>query len=211
MTRVLCCSQSDVWALGCVLYELTTLNHAFDGANMCALVLKILRGTYPPIPGEYSQELRSLIDSMLQAKPDDRPSVLDIIRTPVILSRIRQFERAEREKSRLHLDVVQDLSASRDMGGARAPGVAAAAAAAAPSTSRASEGTASSWGEPILCVSAAEAKTPSPYSSPSWYRIGSSVHLSEDGGNRSIISDVISPAETVRKMKASSANTVPVA
>ena len=135
MTRVFCCSQSDVWALGCVLYELTTLNHAFDGANMCALVLKILRGTYPPIPGEYSQELRSLIDSMLQAKPDDRPSVLDIIRTPVILSRIRQFERAEREKSRLHLDVVQDLSASRDMGGARAPGVAAAAAAAAPSTS----------------------------------------------------------------------------
>ena len=41
--------KSDVWALGCVLYEMCTLNHAFDGKSMCALVLKILKGKYPPI------------------------------------------------------------------------------------------------------------------------------------------------------------------
>lgn len=52
--------QSDVWALGCVLYELTTLNYAFDGANVCALVLKILRGKYPPIPDEYRCVCRCL-------------------------------------------------------------------------------------------------------------------------------------------------------
>jgi len=27
--------KSDIWALGCVLYELTTLHHAFDG-QVCA-------------------------------------------------------------------------------------------------------------------------------------------------------------------------------
>jgi NIMA (never in mitosis gene a)-related kinase len=59
--------QSDVWALGCVLYELTTLRHAFDGGNMCALVLKILRGKYPPIDGSYSVELRDLVSRMLQS------------------------------------------------------------------------------------------------------------------------------------------------
>jgi serine/threonine protein kinase len=58
-------SQSDVWALGCVLYELTTLNHAFDGGNMCALVLKILRGKYPPIDERYSAELRDMVANML--------------------------------------------------------------------------------------------------------------------------------------------------
>ena len=60
--------QSDVWALGCVLYELTTLNHAFDASNMCALVLAILRGKYPPIDVRYSPELRRLVSKMLQAQ-----------------------------------------------------------------------------------------------------------------------------------------------
>ncbi len=59
--------QSDVWALGCVLYELTTLNHAFDASNMCALVLAILRGKYPPIDTRYSADLRRLVSRMLQS------------------------------------------------------------------------------------------------------------------------------------------------
>ncbi len=59
--------KSDVWALGCVLYELATLNHAFDATNMCALVLAILRGKYPPIDTRYSAELRDLVTQMLQA------------------------------------------------------------------------------------------------------------------------------------------------
>lgn len=48
-------NKSDIWALGCVLYEMTTLKHAFDAANMRGLVLKILRGIYPPISSQYSK------------------------------------------------------------------------------------------------------------------------------------------------------------
>ena len=36
--------QSDVWALGCCVYEMTTLKHAFNGKDMNALMYKILRG-----------------------------------------------------------------------------------------------------------------------------------------------------------------------
>jgi NIMA (never in mitosis gene a)-related kinase len=36
--------KSDIWSLGCILYELCTLKHAFDGNNLPSLVLKILRG-----------------------------------------------------------------------------------------------------------------------------------------------------------------------
>ena len=53
--------KSDIWSLGCILYEITTLNHAFDANNMKDLVLKILRGTYPPIANQYSDDLKSLI------------------------------------------------------------------------------------------------------------------------------------------------------
>ena len=50
-------SKSDVWALGCVLYELCTLKHAFDASNLLGLVYKIVKGTYEPIPKIYSERL----------------------------------------------------------------------------------------------------------------------------------------------------------
>ena len=37
-------SKSDVWALGCVVYEMTTLKHAFNAKDMSSLVFKITRG-----------------------------------------------------------------------------------------------------------------------------------------------------------------------
>ncbi len=36
--------QSDIWALGCCVYEMTTLEHAFNAKDMNSLVLKIIRG-----------------------------------------------------------------------------------------------------------------------------------------------------------------------
>jgi NIMA (never in mitosis gene a)-related kinase len=42
---------------------------------MKGLVLKILRGTYPPIPSNYSNDLRNLISEMLIKDPAKRPSI----------------------------------------------------------------------------------------------------------------------------------------
>jgi NIMA (never in mitosis gene a)-related kinase len=42
--------KSDIWALGCVLYELCTLKHAFDSNNLLGLVYKIVKDEYEPIP-----------------------------------------------------------------------------------------------------------------------------------------------------------------
>jgi NIMA (never in mitosis gene a)-related kinase len=35
--------KSDVWALGCILYELATLKHAFNAENLLGLVFKIVQ------------------------------------------------------------------------------------------------------------------------------------------------------------------------
>jgi serine/threonine protein kinase len=56
-------------APGCVLYELASLRRAFDGGSLPALVVKILRGRYPPLPGRYSPQLRGLVDALLQQDP----------------------------------------------------------------------------------------------------------------------------------------------
>lgn len=42
--------KSDIWSLGCVLYEMCALRHAFEAREMDGLVQKILRANYPPLP-----------------------------------------------------------------------------------------------------------------------------------------------------------------
>lgn len=76
--------KSDVWALGCVLYEMTTLNHAFDASSLNGLAQKIIKGKYPPIHHKYSKFLRDLITQMLQIEPRLRPDLDQILRKPFI-------------------------------------------------------------------------------------------------------------------------------
>ena len=83
--------KSDVWALGCVLYELTTLNHAFDANSLNGLAQKIIKGRYPPIDARYSRYLRELIAHMLLPEPKQRPDLDEILKKPFIRKHILQF------------------------------------------------------------------------------------------------------------------------
>jgi len=49
--------KSDIWALGCVLFELCTLKHAFDSNNLLGLVYKIVKEKVEDIPNCYTQSL----------------------------------------------------------------------------------------------------------------------------------------------------------
>lgn len=84
-------NKSDVWALGCVLYEVLTLKHAFEAGNMKNLVLKIIRGSYPPVPPRYSYDLRGLVNQLFRRNPRDRPSVNTILRQPFIKKHTIRF------------------------------------------------------------------------------------------------------------------------
>ncbi|XP_013909646.1 PREDICTED: serine/threonine-protein kinase Nek1 isoform X2 [Thamnophis sirtalis] len=84
-------NKSDMWALGCVLYEMCTLKHAFEAGNMKNLVLKIISGSFPPVSTRYSHELRSLISQLFKRNPRDRPSVNSILEKMFIVRRIEKF------------------------------------------------------------------------------------------------------------------------
>ncbi len=77
--------KADVWALGCVLYEIMALRPAFTATTMSGLMSKIRGGQFQrSLPACFSEELRALVFSMLAARPDDRPSTSELARHPLL-------------------------------------------------------------------------------------------------------------------------------
>jgi len=69
--------RADVFALGCVLFELLTGAHAFVGDNVMAVLAKILLEDAPRIAEvrpELPHELDELVARILAKRPEDRPA-----------------------------------------------------------------------------------------------------------------------------------------
>ncbi|NXS80117.1 NEK4 kinase, partial [Erpornis zantholeuca] len=91
--------KSDVWALGCCVYEMATLKHAFNAKDMNSLAYRIIEGKLPPMPKDYSPQLVEIIQTMLSKKPEERPSVKSILRQPFIKQQISLFLEATKAKA----------------------------------------------------------------------------------------------------------------
>lgn len=72
-------NKSDIWSLGCVLYESITLRPPFRAKDMEDLYEKVIVGQYDPIPKNYSKELSFVIKHLLNTNPTLRPSCSEIL------------------------------------------------------------------------------------------------------------------------------------
>uniref|UniRef100_A0A5K4FE06 non-specific serine/threonine protein kinase n=1 Tax=Schistosoma mansoni TaxID=6183 RepID=A0A5K4FE06_SCHMA len=91
--------KSDIWALGCVLYEMSTLRHAFNAKSFNALSYKILSGKIPDMPTQYSPELLELMRAMLHLKPEKRPSARRVLSNSFIRKHIVLFLEATKDRA----------------------------------------------------------------------------------------------------------------
>ena len=77
-------SKSDIWSLGCILFELCSLRRPFTGRTVGEIMRNIIGKQPKKIPSQYSTELQELVDKMLTKNPDLRPTIIDILQMPLI-------------------------------------------------------------------------------------------------------------------------------
>ncbi|XP_044162340.1 serine/threonine-protein kinase Nek1-like [Bufo gargarizans] len=84
-------SKSDIWALGCLLYELCALKPAFHATNLISLFYKIVKGDYFPLPDCYSADLHLLVKTILVKCPESRPSAKTILSLGFVQGHLKEF------------------------------------------------------------------------------------------------------------------------
>jgi NIMA (never in mitosis gene a)-related kinase len=72
-------TKADIWALGVLVYYMCAQKLPFEANSLPLLALKILKGSFPPLNGPYTRELKTLILSLLQVDAKKRPTTMDIL------------------------------------------------------------------------------------------------------------------------------------
>uniref|UniRef100_A0A452V0L6 NIMA related kinase 10 n=1 Tax=Ursus maritimus TaxID=29073 RepID=A0A452V0L6_URSMA len=71
--------KADVWAAGCILYQMATLNPPFYSTNMLSLATKIVEAVYEPVPeGIYSEKVTETISRCLTPDAEARPDIVEV-------------------------------------------------------------------------------------------------------------------------------------
>ncbi|KAL6721886.1 G2-specific serine/threonine protein kinase [Lecanora helva] len=84
--------HSDIWSLGCVMYELCARTQPFNAKTHFHLIQKIKEGRIDPLPSIYSSELQNTIKSCLNVNPLKRPDTASLLNIPAV-----RLVRKERE------------------------------------------------------------------------------------------------------------------
>ncbi|XP_055270774.1 serine/threonine-protein kinase Nek10 isoform X5 [Moschus berezovskii] len=71
--------KADVWAAGCILYQMATLEPPFYSTNMLSLATKIVEAVYEPVPeGVYSEKVITTISRCLNPDAETRPDIVEV-------------------------------------------------------------------------------------------------------------------------------------
>ena len=99
-------NKSDVWSLGCVIYEMITLRPPFQAKSMEELYKKVMRGMYPRISSKFSEDLSDAIKLMIQVESGARPNCEELLKMPMISKRIEFFNESK------DLDIIEEQNDS---------------------------------------------------------------------------------------------------
>lgn len=87
--------KTDIWMLGCLLYELCALHKPFEGDSLHSVLNKILTQEYTPLPKGYSETISQLVKMMLDKNPNTRASIDDLLSVPKITRTAIEIQKSE--------------------------------------------------------------------------------------------------------------------
>ncbi|XP_067256489.1 uncharacterized protein [Chanodichthys erythropterus] len=102
--------KSEIWRLGCVIYELCMMKSAFSARSTDETVIKILNSSYEALPETFSEDLRQLVTDTLQMDPKNRPSVSEILTRPFIIKHLHKMSLQTTEELYKTLDALRELA-----------------------------------------------------------------------------------------------------
>ena len=82
--------KSDVWAIGCVLYEMACLKHPFEGEKQIEIYSKIINNKYDDVDECYSKDLRKMIHILLNKNEEKRPKMKDVINMDIFIKKAKE-------------------------------------------------------------------------------------------------------------------------
>ena len=71
--------RSDIWSLGCCVFEMCNLKNAFEAKSWNAVFVKVNKGQRAPLNNRYSLDMKNLVDSMLSVNGKNRPTIASIL------------------------------------------------------------------------------------------------------------------------------------
>ena len=80
--------KTDIWSVGCILYEMCCLVPPFKGRNLNVVYHNVIQAKIGMIPSFYSRELVRMVYSLLQVEAKDRPSCEEILGHAIIKRKI---------------------------------------------------------------------------------------------------------------------------
>lgn len=79
--------NSDVWALGCVLFEMCTFTVPFEARSMEELRFKVMKGKIPALPQVYSGDMQKMVKWLMILEPSQRPNIDAVLDHPSVRRR----------------------------------------------------------------------------------------------------------------------------
>ena len=97
--------KSDIWSIGCILYQMAGLKMPFQGKNIKEVYYNLKNINIPPLPEIYSPDLMYMVKKLLKLNPDQRPSTQEILDDEIIKNRMKMISDNDNNLIDISLDI----------------------------------------------------------------------------------------------------------